>query len=197
MTVLVDSGGANIGSVQHALRRLGVEAPLTRDAGLIASAERVILPGVGAAAWAMNTLRQSGLDALIPKLTQPVLGICLGMQLMCEHSEEGEVDCLGLFGLKVRRFAPAPQRRVPHMGWNRLIRTADHPLLHGMGENDYAYFVHSFYVPESEHTLAACDYHGRFAAAIGRENFMAAQFHPERSATVGARILKNFLQIRA
>jgi glutamine amidotransferase len=195
MTVLVDSGGANIGSVQQALHRLGVDAPLTRDAKQIASAERVILPGVGAAAWAMKVLADNGLDQLLPTLSQPVLGICLGMQLMCASSAEGDVDCLGMFGLPVKRFTGSAEQRVPHMGWNRLLPRGEHPLMHGVSDQDYAYFVHSYYVPECEATIAGCDYFGGFSAAIAQGNFMAAQFHPERSAKVGARILKNFLEM--
>jgi glutamine amidotransferase len=191
--VIIDSGGANIASLVYALERLGCAAHLSADPVEIRSAARVILPGVGAAADAMARLRAHGLVDVIPRLTQPLLGICLGMQLLFESSEEGDTRCLGVFPGAVRRFAAAPGRPVPHMGWNSLHAVADVPLLAGIRDGDYAYFVHSFAAPVGEHTLARCAYGADFSAVVGRGNFMATQFHPERSAAAGARILANFL----
>ena len=193
--VLVDAGGTNIGSVRYALQRLGVDAALTTDAAAIRSADKVILPGVGAAGPGMARLRELGLVELMRSLTQPVLGVCLGMQLLCERSEEGDTACLGVVPATVHRFAGQPGLRVPHMGWNRLKRRRDHPLLAGLGEDDWAYFVHSYAVPVGDHALASADYGGEFACVIAQGNFHGMQFHPERSAKVGARLLKNFLDL--
>jgi imidazole glycerol-phosphate synthase subunit HisH len=193
--VIIDSGGANIASLVFALERLGCAAHLSADPAEIRGAARVILPGVGAAADAMARLRAHGLVDVIPKLTQPLLGICLGMQLLFESSEEGDTRCLGVFPGAVRRFAPAPDRPVPHMGWNSLHAVADVPLLSGIGNGAYAYFVHSYAAPVGPYTLARCDYGADFSAVAGRGNFLATQFHPERSAAVGARILANFLEL--
>jgi glutamine amidotransferase len=191
--VLVDSGGANIGSVRYALQRLGVEATLTTDAAMIRAAERVILPGVGAAAPAMARLRESGLVDVLRGLTRPVLGVCLGMQLLCRHSEEGDVDCLGVIDVDVRRFDDRAGLRVPHMGWNRVHARVAHPLLHGDAGDGWAYFVHSYAVPPCTATLATCEYEGPFSAAIGQGGFMGVQYHPERSAGLGVAVLRNFL----
>ncbi len=193
--VLVDAGGTNIGSVRYALQRLGVDAALTSDAAAIRAADKVILPGVGAAGPGMARLRELGLVDLMRSLTQPVLGVCLGMQLLCERSEEGEVDCLGVVPATVRRFVEHPGLRVPHMGWNRLQRRREHALLAGLGAEDWAYFVHSYAVPHGNYALATTDYGGEFASVIARGNFYGMQFHPERSAKVGARLLKNFLEL--
>jgi len=193
--VLVDAGGTNIGSVRYALQRLGVEAPLTADAATIRAAAKVILPGVGAAGPAMARLRALGLVDLLRGLTQPVLGVCLGMQLLCAHSEEGDVDCLGLIPATVRRLAPAPGLRVPHMGWNRLRLRGTHPLLDGLGHDAQAYFVHSYAVPVGIDTLATAEHGAAFSAIVARGNFFGMQFHPERSAAVGARLLRNFLAL--
>jgi len=193
--VLVDAGGTNIGSVRYALQRLGVDASLTADPALIRAADRVILPGVGAAGPGMARLRELGLVELMRGLTQPVLGVCLGMQLLCTHSEEGDTACLGLIPAPVGRFAEVPGLRVPHMGWNQLVAKKPHPLLEGMGGDDWAYFVHSYAVPVGEYTLATTDYAGEFSAVVARGNFHGMQFHPERSAAVGARLLKNFLSL--
>ena len=193
--VLVDAGGTNIGSVRYALQRLGVDAALTSDAAAIRAADKVILPGVGAAAPGMARLRELGLVDLMRGLTQPVLGVCLGMQLLCAHSEEGDTECLGLIPAPVRRFVEAPGLRVPHMGWNRLDREREHPLLIGLGDEDYAYFVHSYAVPVGEWSLASSDYGTAFSAVIASGNFHGMQFHPERSAAVGAKLLKNFLEL--
>jgi glutamine amidotransferase len=193
--VLVDAGGTNIGSVRYALQRLGVDAALTSEAAAIRAADKVILPGVGAAGPGMARLRELGLVDLMRSLTQPVLGVCLGMQLLCERSEEDDVGCLGLVPASVRRFVEQPGLRIPHMGWNQLRRRREHPLLSGVGEQDWAYFVHSYAVPTGDYALATTAYGGEFAAVIARDNFHGMQFHPERSAKVGARLLKNFLEL--
>lgn len=192
--VLVDSGGANIGSVRYALERLGVSAGMTADAETILAADRVILPGVGAAAPAMARLRQLNLVPLLRGLKQPLLGICLGMQLLFEGSEEGDVECLGLVPGRVRRMPPSAGVRVPHMGWNRLRPTRADPLLVGVAEGAQAYFVHSFAAPVTADCLASCEHGAPFAAMVRRGNVAGAQFHPERSGAVGARLLQNFLQ---
>ncbi|WP_049621432.1 imidazole glycerol phosphate synthase subunit HisH [Frateuria defendens] len=193
--VLVDSGGTNIGSVRYALQRLGVDAALTSDAAAIRAADKVILPGVGAAGPGMARLRELELVEVIRALTQPVLGVCLGMQLLCAHSEEADTACLGLVPATVRRFTEAPGLRVPHMGWNRLQGRREHPLLAGLGEDDWAYFVHSYAVPVGDYTLATCDFGGPFSAVVAAGNFHGMQFHPERSASTGAKLLKNFLAL--
>lgn len=190
---LVDSGGANIGSVRYALRRLGVEATLTRDPATIRRADRVILPGVGAAAPAMALLRETGLVDVLRGLTQPVLGVCLGMQLLCAHSEEGEVDCLGLIDAPVQRIRHGDGVRVPHMGWNEVKACVEHPLCARDAHDGWAYFVHSFAVPRCAATLATCEYGTTFSAAIGQGNFMGVQYHPERSAALGMAVLGNFV----
>jgi len=192
--VLIDAGGANIGSVQYALQRLGVDAPLTQDAALIRAAERVILPGVGAAGPAMQRLRDAGLVEVVRGLIQPLLGVCVGMQVLFEHSEEGAVECLGLLSGQVRRLPEASGVRIPHMGWNRLRRRRDSALLDGIDDGAYAYFVHSFAVQDSDDAIATCAHGVEFAAVVERGNVTGAQFHPERSAAVGARLLENFLR---
>lgn len=193
--VLVDAGGTNIGSVRYALQRLGVEAALTADPDTIRGADKVILPGVGAAGPGMARLRELGLVELMRSLTQPVLGVCLGMQLLCAHSEEGDTDCLGVIDAPVRRFHEAPGLRVPHMGWNALAPVRTHPLLDGLAAGEQAYFVHSYAVPMGDYTLATADFGAAFSAVIARGNFHGMQFHPERSAGVGARLLQNFLSL--
>ncbi|SEM96973.1 glutamine amidotransferase [Luteibacter sp. UNCMF331Sha3.1] len=191
--VLVDAGGTNIGSVRYALQRLGTDAALTSDADAIRAASHVILPGVGAAGPGMRRLREAGLVDVLRGLTQPVLGVCLGMQLLCERSEEGDTECLGVIPAPVRHFAEAPGLRVPHMGWNRLRVTTTHPLVADLRDGDSAYFVHSYAVPTGAWTIAESDHGGAFAAIVAHGNFMGMQFHPERSADVGARLLRNFL----
>ena len=194
--VLVDSGGANIGSVRAALARLGVDAPLTTDANRIRRATHVILPGVGAAANAMARLRDTGLDRVVPALAQPVLGVCVGMQVLYERSEEGDVAGLGVFPGVVRRL-DAARGRVPHMGWNRLEQRRRSPLLDGWADGAYAYFVHGYAADADAQALATCDYGGPLAAVVQRGNFYGAQFHPERSAAAGARLLERFLALAA
>jgi glutamine amidotransferase len=196
--VLLDSGGANLGSVQAAFARLGVEAPVTDDAQRIRAATHVILPGVGAAAPAMARLRANGLDRLIPTLTQPLMGICVGMQLLFEHSVEGGVDCLGLLPGRVGKLPEAPGVRVPHMGWNRLEaaspEAAAHPLMAGL-DGQHAYFVHSYAYRGATNALATCTHGQPFTAIAARGRVMGAQCHPERSAATGARLLANFLSL--
>lgn len=191
--VLIDAGGTNIGSVSYALERLGVTAVMTDDATRIRTASHVILPGVGAAAEGMRRLRDSGLDDVIKQLTQPVLGVCLGMQLLFEHSQEGDVACLGIMSGSVRRLRGNTGLRVPHMGWNDLSIERNDPLLAGVENGDFAYFVHGYAAPVSSDTLASSTHSDAFAAVIRKGNFCGMQFHPERSAAPGARLLQNFL----
>jgi imidazole glycerol-phosphate synthase subunit HisH len=193
--VLVDSGGANLGSVRYALQRLGVEAPLARDAEALAVATHVILPGVGAAAPAMARLGELGLVEPLRILNKPLLGVCLGMQLLFEGSDEGNVECLGLIPGRVKCMPAAPGVRIPHMGWNRLQGIADSPLLKGLPDPAYAYFVHGYAAPVGPHTVAVSKHGTPFSAMVRRGRLHGAQFHPERSATVGARILENFLEL--
>ena len=194
-TVIIDSGGANLASLQFAFERLGARTHVTTDAGEIASAARVVLPGVGAAADAMQRLHHAGVAALLPELEQPVLGICLGMQLLFAHSEEGSTDCLGILPETVRRLRPAPGLPVPHMGWNQLEQVRDDPLLEGIAANEYVYFVHSYAAPVSGITLATAAYGIPVSAVVRKGNFWGTQFHPERSAATGARVLANFLRL--
>jgi glutamine amidotransferase len=193
--VIIDSGGANLASLQFAFERLGAKTHVTADAADIRSAPRVILPGVGSAADAMARLRNNRVADLLPSLTQPVLGICLGMQLLFERSEEGKTECLGILPDSVRRLQPKDGRPVPHMGWNQLAPLREDPLLDGIAVNDYVYFVHSFAAPVSDMTLASADYGTTLSAIVRRGNFWGTQFHPERSAHVGARVLANFLKL--
>lgn len=190
---VIDSGGANLGSVLHALRRLGAEPVLTSDARRIREAERVILPGVGAAATAMDALERAGLPAVIRELTQPVLGICLGLQLLFESSAEGDAQCLGILPGRVQKLPAAPGLRLPHMGWNRIEWRQGDPLARGFDGDEWFYFVHGYAAP-IEHAVALGQHGTRFAAVVRRANFAACQFHPEKSAAAGARLLQNFLE---
>jgi glutamine amidotransferase len=190
---IVASGGANIASLQFALERLQVASVVSADETAIRAASHVILPGVGAAADAMSRLRQSRLDALIPLLRQPVLGICLGMQLLFEASQEGDARCLGIIPGRAARLEPSQDRPVPHMGWNTLEIRHPCSLLAGLDHGDYAYFVHSFALGVNAATVATTDYGTPFSACVQWRNFYGTQFHPERSAAVGARLLRNFL----
>ena len=194
--VIIDSGGANLASLQFAFERLGARTRVSNDAQLIRAAPRVILPGVGSAGDAMQRLRTSCLATLLPTLTQPVLGICLGMQLLFGSSEEGPTECLGILPGTVRRLQSAPGRPVPHMGWNQIVPAREDPLLEGVTRNDYVYFVHSFAAPSSEVTLATTDYGTALSAVVRQGNFWGTQFHPERSAETGGRILRNFLSLQ-
>jgi glutamine amidotransferase len=193
--VIVASGGANIASLKFALERLDVPAEVSADPERIRSATHVILPGVGAAGDAMARLQAAGLPAVIRELSQPVLGICLGMQLLHEWSAEDETPCLGVIPGAASRLSEAPGRPVPHMGWNTLEIARPSPLLEGLTERDYAYFVHSYALPVSAATLASCRYGTSFSACTGWRNFYGAQFHPERSAAAGARLLRNFVEL--
>ncbi len=193
--VLVDSGGTNIGSLRYALVRLGVDAALTADATAIRAAGHVILPGVGAAAPAMARLRELDLIDTLRGLTQPVLGVCLGMQLLCARSEEGDVPGLAIIDAPVRKLAADAARRVPHMGWNQVKTRVAHPLMAGGAGTGWAYFVHSYAVPVCAATLQTAEYGTPFSAAIGQGNFMGVQYHPERSAALGTAVLRNFLAL--
>ena len=193
--VIIDSGGANLASLQFAFERLGAKTHVTKDAAEIRSASRVVLPGVGSAGDAMSRLRGNQVADLLPTLKQPVLGICLGMQLLFESSEEDDTKCLGILSSSVRRLQPKGGQPVPHMGWNQLALIRDDPLLEGITPNDYVYFVHSFAAPVSDVTLASADYGTTLSAIVRRGNFWGTQFHPERSAQVGSRVLANFLKL--
>jgi len=193
--VIVDSGGANLASLAFAFERLGVRTRISREPKTITAASHVVLPGVGAAANAMQRLESTGLAGAITRLTQPVLGICLGMQLLYRDSEEGPSECLGLLPDTVRRIHSAPGRPVPHMGWNQVTCDRQDPLLEGIGQDEYAYFVHSYAAPVSGVTLAHTEYGKRLSAVVRRGNFCGTQFHPERSGRTGARVLENFLRL--
>ena len=193
--VLVEAGGTNIGSVRYALQRLGMDAPLTSDAETIRRADKVILPGVGAAAPGMARLHEAGLVHVLRELQQPVLGVCLGMQLLFEHSEEGDTDCLGVIPGKVTKMRGDASLRVPHMGWNRLEVCMGDPLVADLADDAHAYFVHSYAAPMSSATLASSTHGGAFSAIVRHRNFCGMQFHPERSAAVGSQLLKNFLAL--
>ncbi len=191
MNVIVDTGCANLASLANALKRLDGEPVISRDAAVIKGARRVLLPGVGTAGAAMAALEQRGLDELIANLTQPVLGICLGMQLLTRFSEESARPCLELLDDAV---VPLKAPRLPHMGWSTLSAIAPHPLLSGIGPDDWFYFVHSFAAPPGANSLALCHHGQTFSAVLGKDNFMGCQFHPERSGQSGAKLLKNFLE---
>lgn len=193
---IVKYNAGNIFSVVNALRRLGVEPVMTDDAERLRRADRVLFPGQGNAKTTMAYLREHRLDEVIRDLRQPVLGICVGQQLMCRHSEEGDVDCIGIFPAEVRRFQPQRQEdKVPAMGWNAL-HDVQSPLFKGIGEGDYVYFVHSYYVPVCDYTIARADYIQPYSAALHRDNFWAAQFHPEKSGRMGERLIANFLDMK-
>ncbi len=193
---VVEYNAGNIFSVINALKRLGIDPILTHDAEILQKADRVLFPGQGEAATTMASLKSHRLDEVIRELKQPVLGICVGQQLMCKHSEEGDVDCIGIFDLPVKRFQPlVHEDKVPAMGWNSL-RDLKTPLFKDLKDGeDYAYFVHSYYVPQCEYTIATADYILPYSAALHKENFYATQFHPEKSGRVGETILKNFLEL--
>jgi glutamine amidotransferase len=212
MNVIVDTGCANLASVKFAVQRLGYPVTITDDITLIQSANKVILPGVGTAKHAMANIKAKNLVSVLQKLTQPVLGFCLGMQLMTESSTEGKkssidsntdnditrniVPCLNLISTSVEPLK-ALDNRLPHMGWNTLTQVSDHPIFKGISAGDYFYFVHSFAAPISDYTIASCEYGTSFSAAIAKDNFIGCQFHPERSSALGSKIIQNFLELDA
>ena len=190
--VILNYGSGNIQSIQFALNRLGVEGVLSNNYEEILSADKVIFPGVGEASSAMKRLKESGLDKLIPQLKQPVLGICLGMQLMCAYSEEGNTEGLGIFDDNVMKFTP--KVKVPQMGWNTIYNLKS-DLFNGISENEFMYLVHSYYVPNSENSIALTNYEVEYCSALQKNNFYGVQFHPEKSGKFGEQILNNFLKI--
>ena len=193
--VIIKYNAGNIYSVYCALKRVGVDAVITDDKEIIKSADKVIFPGVGEAASTMKYLKEHGLDVLIKGLKQPVLGICIGLQLMCSHSEEGDVDCLGIFDAEVKRFVPeCHEHKVPHMGWNSLF-DIDNSVFNCNINNEFVYFVHSYYVPICNNSVGKCDYIQPFSAILKKDNFYATQFHIEKSGSIGENILKGFLNL--
>ena len=194
---VVKYNAGNVFSVLGALKRLGVTPTLTDDAETLLAADRVLFPGQGEASNAMRYLREHGLDNVIRQLKAPMLGICIGQQLMCRHSEEGDVDCLGIFDAEVKLFHPKQHTdKVPHMGWNSISPTPQCPLWKGLEGEPFVYFVHSYYVPLCKETIAVTDFIQPFSAALHKDNFWATQFHPEKSGSVGERILRNFLDLK-
>lgn len=195
MIAIVKYNAGNIFSVYCALKRLGYEAVLTDDPEILRSADKVIFPGVGEARAAMEHLNATGLSDVIKSLTQPVLGICIGMQLLCKHSEESDVDCLGIFDTNIVRFNPSDKElKVPQMGWNQ-IKSLQTDLFKDIAEGSYVYYVHSYHAPLCEYTIAQTDYDGLYSAALHKDNFYATQFHPEKSGSIGEQLLKNFLEL--
>lgn len=193
---IVKYNAGNIFSVVHALNRLGISPVITDNIEQLTRADRILFPGQGHARTAMTYLREHRLDEVIRSLRQPVLGICVGQQLLCRHSEEGNVDCVGIFDVDVKRFIPRyHEEKVPHMGWNALYDLQS-PLFNGIQEKEFVYFVHSYYVPSCEWAVATADYITPFSAAIRRDNFFATQFHPEKSGSIGEQILRNFLDLQ-
>ena len=194
MIAIIDYKMGNLRSVENALKRLGAEFCVTADPAIIRAADKVLLPGVGNAAEAMHNLREAGLVEVIRSLRRPVLGICVGMQVMCRHSEEGDVDCLNIFDARVKRFTPSAEVKVPHMGWNK-IGNLDTKLFKGLEGGSYVYFVHSYYPELCPDTIATSSHGVMFSAALKYENFYGTQFHPEKSGDVGERIIENFLNL--
>lgn len=192
MISIIKYNAGNITSVQNALNRLGCESIITDDITTIQRSEKIIFPGVGEASTAMEYLKSKGLDQVIKSISQPILGICLGLQLMCKSTEEKNTECLGIFDTKVKLFPP--KNKVPHMGWNNFTKIYG-DLFYGINCSDDVYYVHSYYAEKCDYTIATCDYIQDFSAALGKGNYFATQFHPEKSANVGNRILKNFLSI--
>lgn len=193
--VIIKYNAGNVCSVINALHRLGVLPTVTDNSELIRKADCVLFPGQGEASYTMRYLREKGLDEVICSLTQPVLGICIGMQLMCRHSEEGDTDCLGIFDVGAKRFVPTEhQFKIPHMGWNS-IGNLKSPLFKGIDNGEFVYFIHSYYIPDNDNSIAECNYIHSFCASLNKDNFYATQFHPEKSGSVGERIIENFLSI--
>ena len=194
---IVKYNAGNIFSVINAVKRLGIEPLWTDDSQELMSSDRVIFPGQGEAGNAMNYLRSRNLDQVIKDLKNPVLGICIGQQLLCQHSEESDTDCIGVFPIQVKRFQPkVHEEKVPCMGWNSLNLKGDSPLFRGLGERDYVYFVHSYYCELCENTIAEADYILPYSAALQKDNFFATQFHPEKSGAVGNKIIENFINLK-
>jgi glutamine amidotransferase len=198
--VIVNTGCANISSVKFAFERIGAQVTVSDDTAVISAADKVLLPGVGSAPAAMKSIKAKQLEACLQGLTQPVLGVCLGMQLMVSDSQEGEfgstktTDCLNLIPGQVKRMQVG-ELRLPHMGWNKVVNKYDNDLFKGIGDGEFFYFVHSFAIEDYQHTLASCEYGGVFSAAIHKDNFYGVQFHPERSSDAGAHLLENFLKM--
>lgn len=194
--VIIKYNAGNIQSVLYALERIGVQATVTDDVQQIQSADKVIFPGVGEASTAMNYLKERGLDKVIKNLTQPVLGICLGMQLMCKHSEENDTDCLGIFDEEVKKFSPpsGDGGKVPQIGWNEISNLKSQ-IFSQVKENGFCYFVHGYYAALGEHTIATTNYIQPYSSALQKDNFYGVQFHPEKSASVGEQIIKNFINL--
>lgn len=190
--VIVNTGCANIASVRYAIERLGYKVTISAEPEVIYAADKVFLPGVGSANAAMTSIKQKGLQETLQSLSQPTLGICLGMQLMCTHSEEGNTECLNLIDSHVNRMQVG-ERRLPHMGWNKVTIAKQNPLFDGI-DNEYFYFVHSYSVQVGQPTIATCEYEGEFSASIQQNNFYGVQFHPERSGNSGAKLLQNFIE---
>lgn len=191
---IIKYNAGNVASVMYALDRIGQKYKWTDDPEEIKKADKVIFPGVGEASTAMAYLKEKGLDALIKGLKQPVLATCIGMQLLCKHSEEGNVDCIGVFDLEVKKFQ-SKDLKIPHVGWNSITAKGDNPLMEGLKEDEFVYFVHSFYAPVNAYTTAVCEYVQPFSAMLHKDNFYAAQFHAEISGKAGEQILKNFLAL--
>jgi len=190
--VIIKYNAGNVYSVSSALKRLGYDTIITSDLKEIEAADKIIFPGVGEASSAMEYLKQNGLDEIIPNLKQPFLGVCLGLQLLCEHSEENDTKCMGVFDEEVKLFPP--EKKVPHMGWNS-IRTGENKLFNDLQDNSYVYFVHSYFAELSKYTIAETNYIIPFSAALNKDNFYAVQFHPEKSGVIGEQILKNFIEL--
>ena len=196
LVAIIKYNAGNIYSVDYALKRLGIEPIITADKEILQKADKILFPGQGEAGTTMQYLKEHGLDVVIKNLKQPVLGICIGMQLLCRYSEEGNTDCLGVFDVPVLKFQPERHEdKVPHIGWNNLSNLKT-DLYRGLSEGDFVYFVHSYYVLENEYTIATTDYIQKFSASMHKDNFYAMQFHPEKSGMVGEKILSNFLNIK-
>jgi glutamine amidotransferase len=191
---IIKYNAGNVASVMYALDRIGQKYQWTDDEEEIKNADKVIFPGVGEASTAMAYLKEKGLDEVIKGLKQPVLATCIGMQLLCKHSEEGNVDCIGVFDVEVKKFQ-SKDLKIPHVGWNSITAKGDNPLMKGLKEEEFVYFVHSFYAPINAYTTAVCEYEQPFSAMLQKDNFYAAQFHAEISGKAGEQILKNFLAL--
>jgi glutamine amidotransferase len=191
---IIKYNAGNVASVMYALDRIGQNYQLTDDHEQIKKADKVIFPGVGEASTAMAYLKEKGLDQVIKGLKQPVLATCIGMQLLCKHSEEGNVDCIGVFDVEVKKFI-SKDLKIPHVGWNSIVKRGENPLMKGLKEEEFVYFVHSFYAPVNKYTTAVCEYEQPFSAMLHKDNFYAAQFHAEISGKAGEQILKNFLAL--